>query len=75
MFHYFWVGTTILLQRVKSRFSVENFLSHSAEKIRRGPLLCFTEFPVSKTFLEKRGLGSIRSFHRNVFVSLCQKNS
>ncbi len=27
------------------------------EKIRRGTLLCFTVFLVSKTFLEKRGLG------------------
>ena len=29
-----------------SRFSVENFLSHSAETIRRGTLLCY----VSETF-------------------------
>ena len=30
------------------------FLSHSAEKFRRGFLLCFTEFLVSKKLLEKR---------------------
>ncbi len=46
-----------IASEVVSRFSVENFLSHSAEKIRRRTLLCFTEFLVSKTFLEKRGLG------------------
>ena len=37
-----------------SRFSVEFFLSQSAENFRRGFLLCFTEFLVSKKFLEKR---------------------
>ena len=31
-----------------SRFSVENLLSHSTEKLRRGTLLCFTKFLVSK---------------------------
>ena len=35
--------------------SVDNFLSKSAEKIRRGTLLCFTDFPVSKKFMEKSG--------------------
>ncbi len=50
-----------------SRFSVENFLSHSAEKIRRGTLLCFREFLVSKTFLEKRGLGEYQEFPSKCF--------
>ena len=40
MFHYFWVQTIFMLRRVKSRFSVENFLSHSAETFRRGTFLC-----------------------------------
>ena len=57
MFHYFRVSTIFMLQRVKSRFSVEIFLSHSAEKVRRVTLICFTEFLVSKTFLENRRLG------------------
>ena len=30
-----------------SRFSVENFLSHSSDKIRRRTLLCFERFLVS----------------------------
>ena len=33
---YFRVSKSFLLQRVMSRFSLENFLSHSAENIRRG---------------------------------------
>ena len=37
VFLYFWVSTNLMLQRVKSRFSVENVLSHSAEKIVGDP--------------------------------------
>ena len=37
-----------------SRFSVKNLLSHGAEKIRRGTLLCFRKFLVSINFMEKR---------------------
>ena len=54
-----------------SRFSVENFLSHSAQKIRRGTLSCFTNFGYRKS-LDKRG-GSIKIFRRKFFVSQCQK--
>ena len=43
-----------MLQRVKSRFAVENFSSHGAEKFCRGTLLCFTDFLPSKTFMEKK---------------------
>ena len=39
----------------EQRFSAEIYLSHRAENFRRGTLLCFTEFLVSKKFLEKRG--------------------
>ena len=46
-----------MLQRFMSRFSVENYLSHSTEKLRRGTLLCFTKFLVSKKLMEKRGEG------------------
>ena len=38
-----------------SRFSVENFLSHSVEKFRRETLLCFTKFLGSKNVKDKRG--------------------
>ena len=37
----------------ETEFSAENFLSHRAEKIRRGTLLCFTKILVSNEFLEK----------------------
>ena len=55
-------------------FPVENFLSHSAEKIRRGTLLCFTVFLVSKTFLEKRGLGEYQEFPSKCFCLTLPKN-
>ena len=34
---------------------MENLLSHSSEKIRRGTLLCFTKFLRSKEMTDKRG--------------------
>ena len=37
VFHCFWVSTTFTLRRAKSLFSVENFLSHSAEKFVGDP--------------------------------------
>ena len=43
-----------------SRFSVENFLSHSGEKIRKGTLSCFTNFGYRKC-LWKRGGGVTKS--------------
>ena len=58
---------------VKSRFSVENFLSHTAEKVRRGTLLCFTEFLASKTFLEKRWLGEYQEFPSKCFCLILPK--
>ena len=56
-----------MLQSVNSRIFVENFLSDSAEKIRRGTLPCFTVFLVSKIFLEKRGLGEYQEFPSKCF--------
>ena len=45
-----------MFQRVMSRLSVENFLSHSTETFRRGTLLCcFRKILVAKTFMEKKG--------------------
>ena len=38
-----------------SRFSTENLLSHSTDKLRRGTFLCFTKFLVSKKIMDKRG--------------------
>ena len=52
-----------------SRFSFENFLSHSTEKLCRGTLLCSTKFLVSKKFMDKRvggEEGSITIFRKGV---------
>ena len=47
-----------------SRFSVENFLSHSTEKFRWGTLLCFRKFRVSQNFIHKKRipLNSVEKF-------------
>ena len=55
-----------------SRFSVEKFLSHSAEKIRRAILHCCDNFGYRKS-LDKRG--GIKIFRRKFFVSQCRKIS
>ena len=58
-----------------SRFSVEIFLSHCAEKFRRGTLLCcVSENFVATNFTDKSG-GSIKIFCRKFFVSQCRKIS
>ena len=49
-----------------SRFSVENFLSHSAENFRRGILYCCNNFGYRKS-LDK---GGVSRFSVEVFVSL-----
>ena len=73
MFNYVCVSTIFMLQRVKSRFSVENISSHGAENFCRGTLLCFTEFLASKTFLEKRGLGEYQEFPSKRFCLILPK--
>ena len=45
--------------------SVEKFLSHSADKIRRRTLLCFQKILVSKSFKQRRGEASL--YCRNFF--------
>ena len=37
-----------------SRFSVKNFLSHSAEKFRKGILLFLRKFLLSKSFMDEK---------------------
>ena len=39
-----------------SRISVEIFLFHSEKNLRRGTLLCFKAFRLSKKFIDKRGI-------------------
>ncbi len=57
-----------------SRFSVSNFLSHSAENFRRRFLYCCISFGYRRS-LGKRGggRGSIKIFCRKFFVSQCRK--
>ena len=56
-----------LCKRV-SRFSVEKFLSQSAEKFRRGTLLCFRKFLVPKNVSDKRG-GGVSRFSVKIVLS------
>ena len=60
-----------------SRFFVENCLSRCIEKLRRGTLLCFTNFPVSINFMEKRGRrregGNIKIFRPSFFCLSAEK--
>ena len=53
--------------RGKSRLSKENFLSYCAEKLCRGTLPCFTNFLVSKRFMDKRGRREYHDFSSNFF--------
>ena len=53
-----------------SRFSIENLLSHSTEKLRRGTLLRFTKFLISKKFMDKRGRREgVSRFSVKIFLS------
>ena len=44
-----------MLKKGITRFSMETLLSHSSENFRRGTLLCFTKFLMSKKIIDKRG--------------------
>ena len=57
-----------LCKRV-SRFSLEKFSSHSAEKFRRGTLLCFRKFLLSKNVRNKREGGGVSRFSVKIFSS------
>ena len=48
------------------RFSVKNFLSNSAEKVRRGTLQCFRKFLLLENVNEKRG-GGYHNFLSKLF--------
>ena len=55
------------------RFSVQNFLSHSTEKLRRGSLLYSRKFLRSKTFRDKRG-GEYHNFPSKLFCFTVPKD-
>ena len=57
-----------------SRFSVKIFMSHSAEKFRKGILLFLRKFLVSKSFVEENE-GGYHVFRRKFQVSQCRKLS
>ena len=69
----FLVLKKIMDKRVISRFSVENFMSHSAENFPKGILLFLRKFLFSKSFMDKKG--GITFFRRNFLVSQCRKIS
>ena len=54
-----------------SRLSVEKIFTHSAEKLRRGILFCFTIFRYRNMLGIKEG-GSIKIFRGKIFVSWCR---
>ena len=59
---------------VVSGFSVENFLSHSAETFRKGIFQCFSKFGCRKSLWIRGGGGSIKIFLR-FFCLTVPKNS
>ena len=66
---------SVLLCKRVPLFSVEKFLSHSAEKFRRGPQLCFRKFWVSKNFMHKRGISrfSVENLLTHSTEKLCRE--
>ena len=52
-----------------SRFSVENFLSHSAGNFRRGILFCCIDFGYRKSLNKRGGGGVVSRFSVEIFLS------
>ena len=51
----FWYQKKLWIRGGISQFSVEIFMSHSAEKFRKGILLFLRKFLVSKSFMDEKG--------------------
>ena len=62
----YWFQKVLWMKRGVSRFFVENFWSHSAEKFRRRTLQCVTNFGYRKLLCIRRG---ITIFLLNFFLS------
>ena len=60
-----WIGGGV------SRFSLETFMSHSAENIRRGVLYCCIISGIEKVWIKRRVC--IMVFRRQLYVSQCRK--
>ena len=52
-------------KRGVSRLFVQNFLSHSTEKVRWGTLRCIGKFRVAKNFMHKKGI-SLNSVEKSL---------
>ena len=52
------------------QFYIENLVSHSTEKLRRGALFCVTNAGIEKFYASE---GYVKIFCQKVFVSQCQK--
>ena len=68
----FWFQKVLWMKRGVSRFSVENFWSHSAEKFRGHPSNVSENLGYRKILCI---IGGITSFRRKFFVSQCRKMS
>ena len=64
----------VWIRRGSSRFSVENFLSRSAEKFGREILYCCVNFGFRKS-LDKRGGGEYQDFFSEIFCLTVPKIS
>ena len=75
-FHPFQVSKYFMNTTGMSRFFVEDFLSHSTKKPRRGTLLSFRKFPVSKKIMDKKcGVGGVSQYTlRNVLSYSAERN-
>ena len=79
MSHSFRVSKNLMLERLMSRFSLETSSFRITEKLSRRTLLCFTNFLVSKNFMEKRLAGregerEHQNFPSNFVLSPVSKN-
>ena len=68
----FWFQKVLWMKKGVSRFSVENFWSHSAEKFRGHPSNVSENLGYRKILCI---IGGITSFRRKFFVSQCRKMS
>ena len=69
-FHHWFLY--FMQKDITSRFSLEKISSHSAEKIRRGTLLCFRKFLLSKNVRFERG--GYQDFPSKTFCLTVPKN-
>ena len=61
-------------KRAMSRFLVEKFFSHRTETFRRGTLLCFKKFLLSKNSMDKGGGREYHDFSSKICCHTVPKN-